>query len=332
MFAIGYTCASFEAIPAGTRSREVCNALAQWIARGIDLEDIARDPGRLLDYTGEINGDCNRGDIPESELCEVISRVNPFLRYPAPKRPFYPPGPPAPNTTVRVATNCTVLEVTPKERGVTTEPEDCAAQVLGNAVEQPAPPPPPATTIPVIPDFCPAPSVRISAPPNGRAGEVVVNIDLKFVGLEGSGREEIAPRVLKQSVENIFNKSFGGGLSMGVNVNINSTSPDATTFEFLSHDEWVSVLNRGGDYRKNLNWIRVGPPTNFNSLSTLAAHEIGHALGLEDRYVVLGGEKRALPTYEDELMAIHELGNFTLNELKRVIAVARDVENGECEN
>ena len=234
-------CANTRLIPAtGSRAREACDGFSEWLRRGFKFTTVRGNRRLLEEYARRVHLDCVTGVINEDlDICKFVFKVDfpyqvmfgpPSSRPPLGPPPEAPPPPPRVEApTVRVTSNCAVLEVTPGTRGVTTKPKDCAAQVLGDAVEQPAPPVP--VEPPEIPDWCPAPSVEIKPPPPGVIGRTVASIHLKMTGFEG---RPLAARRMEVEVERVFNQEFGS-YSFELDVIINSTSPDATEFISLSY-------------------------------------------------------------------------------------------------
>ena len=137
---------------------------------------------------------------------------------------------------------------------------------------------------------------------------------------------------MEVEVERIFNQQFGG-FSFELDVIINSTSSDATEFISLGVSEHQARTGGRAFYYPDSNRIITG--SSRRDLSRIAAHEIGHALGLADRYYQSGIVDGA-PVYTQrranrgEIMADSNRGNFSLNELRRIIAIAHRVENGSC--
>ena len=320
VYAIGNACGSLAAIPAGTRSREVCDSLAQWIARGIDLEDIARDTGRMVDYVRIVSADCSQGRLASSELCEMLApgMIAIFVNPPTPLRPFYPPGPPAPDRTVRVATNCAVVEVTPKDRGVTTEEKECAVEIIGEGVVSDPDPVTGRVTVEWPPDFCPAPSVQIVTPSGNGVGETLVTIELKY---DGDGFNKSGPVLVERNIEPILSDTFSDGSSIRVDIVHAPRSSTATTFRFLSYAQ----------YREKL--ITVGPVSYYPSTRWLGAHEIAHAFGLADTGYLNPetGVRDIRDGFDGQIMSDPKNNGISLAELKRIQKIAQRIKNGECE-
>ena len=146
------TCANTRFIPAtGSRAREACDGFSEWRRRGYTFETIRGNQRLLEEYARLVWIDCSDGVMDEDlELCKIAFKVElPVYRWPAQPPPPPPLGPPpeTPPTppkvggkTVRVASNCAVVEVTPREKGVAIEEENCALELLGEVLEQTPPP------------------------------------------------------------------------------------------------------------------------------------------------------------------------------------------------
>ena len=157
--------------------------------------------------------------------------------------------------------------------GVRTDGIRCSDQIAGDTITNTAAPSTPPLP-PELPDGCPVPSVRISAPPPGVIGETVASIELKVV--DKNNRSQSA-RFLEVSVERLYNKTFSDGSSFRLDVIIGSSSPNATIFNALTLEEFQSDYGGQAIFRGDLNEVFVGSTNEY--LSQIAAHELVHALG-----------------------------------------------------